>query len=121
MLQRQKMTAAFARVEKSPHPGRLAPSDPESELRSSRPLQGRVKNRVSKFWREYAGKLAIEAIDDKVMREFIPWRRDYYADFKKLPKNAKRHPADRTIQFDMMIGKAIIRWAAEQGLRGRSG
>ena len=33
--------------------------------------------RVSKFWREYAGKLAVEAIDDKVMREFIPWRRDY--------------------------------------------
>jgi hypothetical protein len=25
------------------------------------------------------------------------------------PKNTKRHPADRTIQFDMMIGKAIIR------------
>ena len=35
--------------------------------------------RVSKFWREYAGELAVEAIDDKVMREFIPWRRDYYA------------------------------------------
>ena len=31
--------------------------------------------RVSKFWREYAGELAVEAIDDKVMREFIPWRR----------------------------------------------
>ena len=28
--------------------------------------------RVSKFWREYAGHLAVEAIDDKVMREFIP-------------------------------------------------
>jgi hypothetical protein len=32
--------------------------------------------RVSKFWREYAGQLAVEAIDDKAMREFIPWRRD---------------------------------------------
>lgn len=62
--------------------------------------------------------MAVEAIDDKVMREFIPWRRDYYADFKKLPKNAKRHPTDRTIQFDMMVGKAIVRWAAEKGLRG---
>lgn len=28
--------------------------------------------RVSKFWREYAGELAVEPIDDKVMREFIP-------------------------------------------------
>jgi integrase len=75
--------------------------------------------RISKFWREYAGHLPVEDIDDKVMREFVPWRRDYYADFKKLPKNAKRNPADRTIQYDMMIGKAIIRWAHGQGLRGK--
>jgi hypothetical protein len=54
-------------------------------------------------------------MDDKVMREFIPWRRDYYANVKKLPKNAKLHPADRTIQFDMMIGKAIVRWALSRG------
>src|SRR5712671_241266 len=33
--------------------------------------------RVSKFWREYAGGTPVEMIDDKVMREFIPWRRDY--------------------------------------------
>jgi hypothetical protein len=52
------------------------------------------------------------------MREFIPWRRDYYAGFKKLPKNAKRHPTDKTLQWDMMLGKAIVRWAHEQGLRG---
>ena len=75
--------------------------------------------RVSKFWREYAGELAVEAIDDKVMREFVPWRRDYYANFKKLPKNAKRHPTDKTLQWDMMLGKAIVRWAHEQGLRGK--
>src|SRR5207249_4059029 len=75
--------------------------------------------RVSKFWREYAGDLAVEAIDDKVMREFIPWRRDYYASFKKLPKNAKLHPTDKTLQWDMMLGKAIVKWAQEQGLRGK--
>ena len=66
--------------------------------------------RVSKFWREYAGHLAVEAVDDKVMREFIPWRRDYYATFKKLPKNAKLHPTDKTLQWDMMLGKAIVKW-----------
>ena len=32
--------------------------------------------RAGKFWREFAGALPVEAIDDKVMREFIPWRRD---------------------------------------------
>jgi integrase len=74
--------------------------------------------RVSRFWREYAGHLAVEAIDDKVMREFIPWRRDYYSRIEKLPKNAKRHPTDKTLQWDMMLGKAIVRWAADQGVRG---
>src|SRR5712675_139431 len=52
--------------------------------------------RVSKFWREYAGELAVEDIDDKVMREFIPWRRDYYSKFKTIPKNARFHPTDKT-------------------------
>lgn len=75
--------------------------------------------RVAKFWREYAGNLLVEAIDDKVMRAFIPWRRDYYSKFKKLPKNARLHPTDKTLQWDMMLGRAIIRWAHEQGLRGK--
>ena len=40
------------------------------------------------------------------------------ATFKKLPKNAKLHPTDKTLQWDMMLGKAIVKWAHEQGLRG---
>jgi hypothetical protein len=74
--------------------------------------------RVSKFWRKYAGQLPIESIDDKVMRDFIPWRRDYYSKFKKLPKNAKLHPTDKTLQWEMMLGRAIVKWAHVQGLRG---
>jgi integrase len=74
--------------------------------------------RVAKFWREYVGGMPVETIDDKVMRDFIPWRRDYYSKFKTLPKNARLHPADKTLQWDMMLGKAIVRWATEQGLRG---
>ena len=63
--------------------------------------------------------MPVEAIDDKVMREFIPWRRDYYSKFDKLPRNAKLHPTDKTLQWDMMLGKAIVKWAHEQGLRGK--
>jgi integrase len=75
--------------------------------------------RVAKFWRDYAGGMPVEAIDDKVMRDFIPWRRDYYSKFKILPKNARLRPTDKTLQWDMMLGKAIIKWAHEQGLRGK--
>ena len=39
--------------------------------------------------------------------------------FEKLPKNAKRHPTDKTLQWDMMLGKAVMKWATEQGLRGK--
>jgi integrase len=74
--------------------------------------------RVARFWREYAGAIPVEAIDDRVMREFVPWRRDYYSKFKILPKNARLHPTDKTLQWDMMLGKAIVKWAHEQGLRG---
>ena len=92
----------------------------ERDLRHGGTSAGMLRQivRVSKFWREYAGELAVEAID-KVMREFIPWRRDYYASFKELSKNAKLHPADKTLQWDMMLGKAMVKWAAEQGLRGK--
>lgn len=33
-----------------------------------------------------AEHLAIEGIDSEVMREFIPWHRDYYASFKCCEK-----------------------------------
>jgi hypothetical protein len=72
----------------------------ERDYQQGRTSAGMLRQiiRVSKFWREYAGELAVEAIDDKVMREFIPWRRDYYSKFKKLPRNARRHPTDKTLQ-----------------------
>jgi len=92
----------------------------ERDRAQGRTSDGMLKQivRVSKFWRAYAGDRPIDAIDDKVMRAFIPWRREYYADFKRMPKNAKRHPTDTTLQWEMMLGKAIVKWAHDQGLRG---
>ena len=93
----------------------------ERDHKQGRTSDGMLRQivRVANFWREYAGAKPVEAIDDKVMREFIPWRRDYYSKFAKLPKNAKLNPTDKTLQWDMMLGKAIVRWAHEQGLRGK--
>jgi len=44
----------------------------ERDHRQGRTSAGRLRQiiRVAKFWREYAGGTPIEAIDDKVMREF---------------------------------------------------
>jgi hypothetical protein len=40
------------------------------------------------------------------------------AQFKALPKNAKLNPADKTLQWEVTLGKSIILWAHEQGYRG---
>lgn len=74
--------------------------------------------RVSKFWKEYAGKRAIEAIDDKVLRDFIPWRKTYYHKHKDIHHNAKRDPTDKTLQFDLGICKMVLRYAKDHGYLG---
>ncbi len=74
--------------------------------------------RVVKFWKSYIGTKSIETVGDNELREYVQWRKDYYSKQKKLPKNAKVVPTDKTLQWEIMLGKAIIKWATERGLRG---
>lgn len=74
--------------------------------------------RVSRFWREYAGRMLIENINDQHLRNYLAWRSDYYARKQVIPKNAKLVPTDKTLQWELMLGKAVLRWAAQQGMRG---
>jgi integrase len=75
--------------------------------------------RVVKFWRAYAGSKPIHTIGDKELRDYVDWRRDYYANLgEPLPNNAKLNPSDKTLQWEVMLGKAIIKWAHDRGLRG---
>jgi len=74
--------------------------------------------RVNKFWLAYAGHLRIDKITNKELADFIPWRKAYYSKFKVLPKNAKLHPQDKTLHFELTHAKTLIRWATERGYRG---
>jgi len=74
--------------------------------------------RVNKFWLEYAGHMRIDKIGNKELADFIPWRKAYYGNVKVLPKNAKLHPQDKTLHFDLTHGKTLIRWATDRGYRG---
>jgi integrase len=78
----------------------------------------RQVQRVAKFWRAYAGNRAIEVVDDKVLSGYVNWRKAYYQDMPELPKNARLHPADKTLQWEIMLGKAIIKFAHDAGYRG---
>ncbi len=75
--------------QQAPHPG---------SKRTSADMLRQVQ-RVVKFWREYAGTRAIDSIDDKVLRGYVPWRKAYYSQVAQLPKNAKLHPTDKTLEW----------------------
>lgn len=95
----------------------------ERENEHGRTSDGMLRQikRVVRFWHAYVGDKLISAIGDKELRDYIQWRRDYYTrrpnEAKK--RNVKPNPTDKTLQFDLMIGKAIIAWANERGYRGK--
>jgi hypothetical protein len=64
--------------------------------------------RVSKFWREYAGHLAVEAIDDKVMRELPLCSRTSYC---RAAAGCHQHPA---AQASISPGKTSVANKAAQ-------
>ena len=100
------------------------------EFREREKKGGRTKDsmmrqitRVSKFWREFAGKRLITEVNNATFEEFVDWRRNYYhrktAAELKLIRNYKLNPTDKTMQWEVMLGKAIIKWAYGRGYRGR--
>jgi integrase len=104
--------------------------DPYVAFREKDCAQGRTKPamlrqimRVVKFWKEHAGPKAVHMIGDVELRGYVDWRRDYYANKYvnvglPLPCNAKLNPTDKTLQWEIMLGKQILKWAHSSGLRG---
>ena len=76
--------------------------------------------RVSKFWREYCGKVAVDKVDNAVLQDYISWRKEYYhrLDEDERPKNHKLNPADKTLEWEIAFAKTLIRFATERGYRG---
>lgn len=74
--------------------------------------------RVSQFWVAYAGTKLVTSIGNNELKDYVTWRRDYYTTHPTKHHNAKKHPQDKTIQWDIMLGKAILKWAHERGYRG---
>lgn len=75
--------------------------------------------RVTKFWREFAGNKPVDRIGNAELKSFIEWRRDYYSTHQLLPQNAKLKPKDKTLMFDLTIGRSVLHWANEMGWRGK--
>ena len=78
----------------------------------------RQVKRVQHFWREYAGNKSIDSFDKKALSDYVPWRKDYYHNMEEVPKHAQLNPADKTLQWEMMFGKMVLRWAKDRGYLG---
>jgi integrase len=77
--------------------------------------------RVVKFWREYCGSVSVDRVDDGMLRDYISWRKLYYHRMpaEKRPKNSRLNPTDKTLQWELMLGKMLIKYAHDRGYRGK--
>lgn len=92
----------------------------ETEFQRGQTKAGMLRQvkRIAKFWREYLGKRNVADVGDKELKGYLPWRRDYYTRKGSLPRNANLYPEDKTLQFEIMVGKAMMNWATDLGHRG---
>lgn len=107
----------------------LREKDHEQAKRSGRTLARREGTseamlrqikRVVKFWHQYCGKMPVDKVDNGVLQNFIAWRKDYYHRMPPdaVPKNARLNPTDKTLQWELTLGKAILKYAQDRGYRG---
>ncbi len=78
----------------------------------------RQVKRVQHFWREYAGKRLIDSIDKKALSDYVPWRKAYYHNRTDLHPNVRPNPTDKTLQWEMMFIKMVLRYAKDRGYLG---
>lgn len=78
----------------------------------------RQVQRVQHFWRAYAGKRLIDSIDKKMLSDYVPWRKAYYHNRTDLHPNVRLNPADKTLQWEMMFIKMVLRYAKDRGYLG---
>lgn len=78
--------------------------------------------RVVKFWREYCGKMAVNKIDNGVLQGYIAWRKEYYHKMaaEQRPRNAKLNPADKTLEWEVILAKTLLKFADDRGYRGKA-
>ncbi|HQR70343.1 MAG TPA: site-specific integrase [Burkholderiaceae bacterium] len=78
--------------------------------------------RVVKFWNAYCGGTSVANIDNAALQGYIGWRKDYYHRMPRdaVPKNAKLNPTDKTLEWELTLGKTILKFAHDRGYRGKA-
>ncbi len=76
--------------------------------------------RVTRYFREFAGSLSIERIGDAELARYLAWRQELYTRVRaeRDPKAAPRYIAEKTLLWEITLFKTVLRWAHKQGYRG---
>jgi integrase len=76
--------------------------------------------RVSKFWLAYCGNKEVDKVDNTVLKDYIPWRKEYYHKLPESirPKNYSINPADKTLEWESTYAKTVLKYAKERGYLG---
>ena len=77
--------------------------------------------RVSKFLVAYCGTMVVDKVDNAVLADYVPWRRDFYRRMPehKRPRNHALDPADKTLEWETTFALTVLKWAHERGYRGQ--
>ena len=80
----------------------------------------RQMNRVGKFLVEFAGHKAVDALDNNSIKNYVSWRIEYYSKIpiEQRPRNYKLTPKDKTLQWETVLFKTILKYAYHLGYRG---
>jgi integrase len=102
--------------------GQKTPTTNANNKNSTSIYMLRQIKRVVEFWRKYCGSMAVDKIDNAVLQGFIGWRKEYYhkLPINQRPKNYKLNPTDKTLQWELTLGKSLLKYAHEKGYRGKN-
>ncbi|MEI6458565.1 MAG: hypothetical protein WCP04_06490 [Pseudomonadota bacterium] len=84
------------------------------------PQLWRHLQRVTRYFRQFAGSMSIERIGDGELSRYLAWRQELYTRVRaeRDPNRAPRYIAEKTLLWELTLLKTILRWAHRQGYRG---
>ena len=77
------------------------------------PQLWRHLQRVTRYFRQFAGSMSIERIGDGELSRYLAWRQELYTRVRaeRDPNRAPRYIAEKTLLWELTLLKTILRWA----------
>lgn len=90
----------------------------KSNQEQTSPHMLRQIKRVMQFWKEYGNNKDVAEIDNRWLRAYVEWRRDYYLRMPEAerPRNHKLNPADKTLEWETTFALTVLKFARNRAI-----